>query len=259
MNVQDYISSGIIESYVLGLASAEERARFEQYCQQYPALVTARNAFEIALEKQCQEHAVPPPAELKTKVLEAIRHQSPEEKTKVATMTTPATRSASPLRWAVAAAIILLLAASVFAYQFYTENKKLRARIDSMNGEMDEVALERKIMYDPNLLAVNMSPLPKAAPSSAIIYWDSTAASVYMIVKNMPQLPSDKQYQLWALINGQPKDLGLFDVDATGKKVLKMNNVQKADAFAITIEDRGNKGGPTPERMQTMGKPAKPI
>jgi len=37
--------------------------------------------------------------------------------------------------------------------------------------------------------------------------------------------------------------------------MLKMNNTQKADAFAITIENRGNTGGPNLEELQTMGKP----
>lgn len=255
MNVQDYISSGIIESYVLGLASAEERAQFEQYCNEYPELVAARTAFEIALEKQFMDNAVAPAPEIKTKVMEAIGREPAIEKAKVISMKNTAGRSGNRLRWAVAAAVILLLGASVFAYTLYTENKKLQARIKSHDEEMDQVAMELKIMYDPNLMAVNMMPLQKTGPSSATIYWDTTSANVYMVVKNMPQLPSDKQYQLWALINNQPKDLGLFDVNKKGKAVLKMNNAQKADAFAITIENRGNKGGPTPERMQNMGKP----
>jgi hypothetical protein len=33
-----------------------------------------------------------------------------------------------------------------------------------------------------------------------------------------------------------------------------MKNTQKADAFAITIESRGNTGGPNLEQLQSMGK-----
>jgi anti-sigma-K factor RskA len=54
---------------------------------------------------------------------------------------------------------------------------------------------------------------------------------------------------------GKPKDLGLFDPQGENKVMLKMNNTRKADAFAITIEKRGNTGGPTLEEVQTMGKP----
>ncbi|HYM92945.1 MAG TPA: hypothetical protein VET23_02325, partial [Chitinophagaceae bacterium] len=62
MNVQEYISSGIIESYVLGLASAEERKEFEIMCEQHPEVLQARIAFEQSLEKQAMENAVDPPA-----------------------------------------------------------------------------------------------------------------------------------------------------------------------------------------------------
>ena len=36
--------------------------------------------------------------------------------------------------------------------------------------------------------------------------------------------------------------------------ILKMKNTQNADAFAITIEARGNTGGPDLEQLQAMGK-----
>jgi hypothetical protein len=51
VNIQEYISSGIIESYVLGLASDEERREFEQTCAQYPEVLAARIEFELAMEK----------------------------------------------------------------------------------------------------------------------------------------------------------------------------------------------------------------
>jgi anti-sigma-K factor RskA len=102
-------------------------------------------------------------------------------------------------------------------------------------------------------MVVNMVGTQKASPGSASIYWDSTSTNVYMVVKNMPKLPTDKQYQLWALIDGKPVDLGLFD-QPQPNVILKMKNIQKADAFAITIESRGNTGGPNLEQLQSMGK-----
>jgi len=96
----------------------------------------------------------------------------------------------------------------------------------------------------------------KVAPrSSSNIYWDSTNSNVYLIVKNMPKLPNDKQYQLWAIIDGKtaPKDLGVFDA-TDDNVILKMKNTQKAQAFAITIEKKGGSPSPTLDSMQSMGK-----
>ena len=92
-----------------------------------------------------------------------------------------------------------------------------------------------------------------APTSSANIYWDSASSNVYLIVKNMPKLPSVQQYQLWALIDNKPKDLGVFD--ATDQNViLKMKNTQKAQAFAITIEKQGGSPSPDLQKLQSMGK-----
>ena len=56
------------------------------------------------------------------------------------------------------------------------------------------------------------------------------------------------------MIDGKTKDLGSFDVSDDKKVMLKMNNTRRADAFAITIEKRGNTGGPDLDELQTMGK-----
>lgn len=45
-----YIQSGVIENYVMGLASQTEREEFEQLCTKYPELVEARRKFEESLE-----------------------------------------------------------------------------------------------------------------------------------------------------------------------------------------------------------------
>lgn len=253
MNIQEYISSGIIENYVLGLASPEERMEFEQLCAQYPELAEARNNFELALEKQVLENASVPPAGVKEKIWSAFQ-QTPSSKTpKIITME-PTTNRSSGLRWVAAASIILFLAAGFFAYNFYDKNKKLvnsnkelQARINQKDSLLDE----QKIMSDPNITVISMVGTRPGAPS-ANVYWDTTSSNVFLVVKNMPKLASDKQYQLWALIEGKPVDLGLFD-GGKEKMILKMNNTQKADAFAITIENKGNKGGPLGQ-VQSTGK-----
>lgn len=258
--------SGIIESYVLGLASREERTEFENLCKLHPELLEARQQFELALEKQLLNQAVQPASEVKEKVMNAIRQQSTENQTKVITMQSSNTSRNSSSRWVAAASVILLLGAAFFAYKFYSQNQELQKTnqelqvraesSDSLQILVDQLAAEKKIVEDPNVAVVNMVGTTQAPASSASIYWDSTSASVYLVVKNMPELPSDKQYQLWSLLDGKPTSLGLFDIKGTDNKkfFLKMENARKADAFAITIENRGNTGGPNLEQLQNMGK-----
>ncbi|HEY2721354.1 MAG TPA: anti-sigma factor [Chitinophagaceae bacterium] len=251
MNIQEYISSGIIESYVLGLATPEERAEFEQLCSQYPELVEARNKFEIALEEQATQSSVMPSANSKERIWNTIQQSSASSNTPKIIAMESRPRRRSGLGWVAAASIILFLGTGYLAYTFYNQNKELKKSNSEMAAKIEKSDSVQTIVNDPNATVVNMVGL-KGSPLSANIYWDSTSANVYMIVKNMPKLASDKQYQLWALIDNKPVDLGLFD--GGEKVILKMNNTQKADAFAITIENRGNTGGPNLPQLQSLGK-----
>ena len=264
MNIKEYISSGVVESYVLGLLTAQERFEFEQYCEAYPELKAARNAFELAIEKQAMENAVKPPVSIKEKVVSAIQQKPSSNTSKIIRME-PTTRRSSGLRWMAAASIILFVVAGYFAYTFYNQTKELKnsnseleAKVNRTDSILNKMLEEQRIMSDPNVAVVNLVGTTPAK-ATANIYWDSTSADVYLVVKNMPKLPSDKQYQLWSIINGpggrlQPNSLGLFDLGDNKKVMLKMSNVKKADAFAITIETRGNTGGPNLEQLQSMGK-----
>lgn len=171
----------------------------------------------------------------------------------------PGTTRSSGLKWFAAASVILFLITAYLAYSFYNKNEELQAKINrtdtivnELQAKVAEMARGEKIMHDPNVMVVNMVGL-KGSASSANVYWDSTSTDVYMVVKNMPKIATDKQYQLWALIGSKTVDLGLFDLPQSNV-ILKMKNAQKADAFAITIENRGNTGGPDLGQLQSMGK-----
>jgi len=278
VNIKEYISGGFIESYVLGLASKEEREHFEQLCRQHPELIAAREEFEKALEQQLLNQAVLPANGVKDKVMDAIRQQPTANQTKIITMENVNTNRGSSARWVAAASVILLLAAAFFAFKFYSENKKLQEKLDVANNgtgngdtkPADPKAEEEKrmndLMADPKVAVVNLNGLPKAPGASAKVLWDSTADNVYLVIKNMPKLQaSDKQYQLWSIINGQnglePTDMGLFDVGDDGKIMLKIDQrVKKADAFAITIESKGNATGkPNLNELQVLGTTPKTL
>lgn len=270
MNIKEYIStSGIVESYVLGLASDQERAEFEQLCAQYPELVEARREFEEKIERYAIDKAELPPARVKVKVLEATigtsesRQQPASNSPKIITMQNaqnPSRNSSGALKFVAAASVILLIGLAWLTYRSSNEkaelersNAALKEKLNSTDSILNKIVEEQKVVSDPNTTVVNMVGTEVAPKSSANIYWDSTNANVFLVVKNMPKLPNDQQYQLWALIDGKPKDLGVFD--ATEEKViLKMKNTQKAQAFAITIEQKGGSPSPTLKKMQSLGK-----
>ena len=271
MNVKEYISSGIIESYVLGLASAGEQAEFERMCREYPEVRDARNAFEASLENFALANQTPPLAHLRQQVLAeagALDEGRPSKEPAIA----PVVGMAAP-RWPryVAAASVVLLVASLAAnWYFYSQYKTYSSRYDTllagqsqlvknneaMQVKMSEYGQVMEMLRDTAMSVVKMgghgvrtSPAPE---SMATVFWNTRSSDVYVMVNHLPASAADKQYELWAIVDGKPVAAGVFDVNSSSL-LIKMSSIGRAQAFAVTLERRG--GSPTPEGpMYVLGK-----
>lgn len=261
MNVKEYINSGVVESYVLGMATETERQAFEQMCAAFPEIAQARDAFERSLEAELLQDATPPPAFLKEKLLLEIK--PPVAETGYPLEEETPVRRLNPWKWVAAASLLLLAGVGYWAYTTNEKYNDLVARQASMEKEMQQSTAQlQNLQQDAEMLRHPMLPVAlkgtaEAPQAQATIFWDTTATKdVYMVINNLPQAPSDQQYQLWALFDGKPIDLGVFDVDVQQKRLLvKMKNVQNAQAFAITLERRGRSNPEVPEgKMYVMGK-----
>jgi anti-sigma-K factor RskA len=249
VNVQEYISSGIVESYVLGLASDEERREFEQVCTQYPEVLKARTNFELTLEKQAMQNAIAPPAGLRNKILGQL--DSPG---KVVSMQAAPAKS-SWLKYAVAACMILLAGSLYYNISLYNKNKSLQSNYNNAIVKLNDMENDMHVITDTGNSSIKMAAMkgqPVSPASYATVYWDTTSKDAYLLINNLPMPPSHMQYQLWALLDGKPVDLGMIDSEFFVKQnrlLLKAKNVQNAQAFAISLEkkDRSNTTAPDGE------------
>jgi anti-sigma-K factor RskA len=250
VNTQEYISSGIVESYVLGLASDEERREFEKMCQQYPEVLAARTSFELAMEKQAMENAITPSAGMKSKIWEEIGATA-----KVVSMEQAPVKAINWWKYAVAACL-LLLAGSVYMNLTLSEkNRKLQDTYQNTVAELNSMKKDFQVITNnPNIKMAAMSGLDISPRSYATVYWDTTSHDVYLMANNLPLPANDMQYQLWAFINGKPVDLGYFDVKKE-KLLIQAKNAQGVEAFAITLEKKGRPDASKPEgQVYVMGK-----
>lgn len=72
MNIQQYISSGIIESYLLGLVSDEESAELESMCRIYPELDIEIQQCQQRMERMMFDEPAFPPMEIKERIIQRI-------------------------------------------------------------------------------------------------------------------------------------------------------------------------------------------
>jgi anti-sigma-K factor RskA len=256
VNVKEYINSGIVESYVLGLATDAERQAFEQTCVAYPEIAEARDAFERSLEDQLMRDAVTPPSFLKEKIQQQIA-------TVTTTYSSPEGEAEAPVRrmnvwrFLAAACFIGLLGVGYWAYTTNENYKEALAKqsatekqLQQSTAQLETLQQQADVMMKPGMKMVSLKGTAMAPQAQTAVFWDTTGTNdVYLMINNLPQPATDKQYQLWAIFDKKPVDLGLInDYDVRQKRLLvKMKNVQNAQAFAISLEKKGGSSKETPE------------
>jgi anti-sigma-K factor RskA len=269
VNVQDYILSGIVESYVLGLASPEDSAEFERMCAAHSEVRSARNAFEVQLESSLQKQKLEPPRELKSRIFSEIGMQKDADFTKAPIRKLALVPRVGFARYVAAASLVLLAGSVILNFYLLNQYKISIAQNKELLAAQTQVASANQIMQtklqtyenalslmkNPLMAIVKLPGVPTSpAPSSmATVYWNTESKEVYLLVNQLPKPVSDKQYQLWAIVDGKPVDAGVFDMDE-GVSFVKLKAILKADAFAITLEKRGGSTTPDMGAMYVMGK-----
>jgi mannose-6-phosphate isomerase-like protein (cupin superfamily) len=70
--ISDYINSGIIEEYVLGLCSNEDKLEVEQLAQSHPEILSAINNFSQSIEHYTNENLIEPDPAIKPMLIATI-------------------------------------------------------------------------------------------------------------------------------------------------------------------------------------------
>lgn len=274
MNTSAYIDSGILEEYVLGVVSAQERQEVDCLSHVYPEVQDELVRLEKTLEQYALLHQTPVRSGLKNEIFsqmnfEPIAAVDTVEDNDIRPLTREYEPESSPTRplWgliAVAASVLLAIFATWMAYQYGAargENEKLTAQVNTLDERTN--TLQQKAEYsealaanyrDPNVKIVRMPGLEKAPDSEVVALWNQQTNAVLLDVQNLPTPPTGKQYQLWTIVNGKPVDMGMIDQDFNGKLLRMKASNPNAAAFAITLENTGGVPSPTMEEMYVMGK-----
>jgi anti-sigma-K factor RskA len=269
VNPHEYILSGIVESYVLGIASPDESAEFERMCDAHYEVRAARNAFELQLEQSLLNQKLEPPRVLKSRIFSEIGMEKDKQPTRIITRTPALIPRKGFARYVAAASLIMLLGSVLLNLYLLDQYKKSIAQYKELVATQTQIAganqvIQTKLetyenalglMKNPKMAIVKMPGVPASpAPSSmATVYWDTESKEVYLLVNRLPMPVPEKQYQLWAIVDGHPVDAGVFDMDKDFSFV-KLKTIPKAEAFAITLEKKGGSTTPTMDAMYVMGK-----
>lgn len=266
MNIEEYISSGILEAYVMDQLSPAERTEVEQAVALHPEIREELDAIERSMESLAFATMVEPPVGIKEKLMARVdKDASDQKEAHVVQMQTD--RSYGILKFAAAASVMIALASAVMAFTYWkkwqgaegrladmiAQNAQFAENYNHVNQQLDNIQNAVSIMNNTAYKRVVMAGTDNAPDAQATVYWNETTADVYLSIQNLKELSQDQQYQLWAIIDGKPVDAGVFDPN-TGNFLVQMKNITSgAAAFAVTIEPRGGSENPSLETMQVVG------
>jgi anti-sigma-K factor RskA len=268
LNTKEYISSGIIESYILGLASPEEAGILECVMKNNAEVKAAFEEAQKTLEDLATAQAVTPPDDLRTKIWNKIQQeQNDEEPSPFVSADIPAAKPQEEIRiqgnnnwkvYAVAASVLFLIsvAGNIFWMSDQAKTKQEIARISTEKKNQD-LAMQKmnqkmEMISNPDMKMVMLKGVEKHTDSKAMVFWDTKTKEVYLNADSLPKAPEGMQYQLWAIEDGKPVNAGMYTEDKDSK--IALANIPKAQAFAITLEKQGGSPVPTMENMYVMGE-----
>ncbi len=250
MQIEEYISSGILELYVVGATTEEENREIEQMAQSNELIRNELRKIEGSIENFAQLGAVSPPLDIKQKIWENLKNDS--------TKSVKIFQINSIRFYAIAASVVLLISVG-FNFVLFSNLKETEEKLAIAQTENFRIAEEVKInqlnytyaqkeidlLRNPNGEVADLISTSPEFVANAYVYWDKKNKEVFINVQKLPVPEGNKQYQLWALVDGKPVDAGVFEVGLKGLQ--KMNKIENAQAFAVTLEKFGGSTTPTSE------------
>lgn len=252
MDPKSYIQSGILEQYVLGKLTEAEAAEVERFANEYPEIKAELEAIENALKEYAVLHGKTPPPGVLASVLKKIETQ--QLISKKATLSRRALSIVALLLFGLGAIIYYLYQQNVFQQQ---ELEATALRLDQQAISCDSIAQENAnlreridVLTRPDTRSIIMEGTDLSPNAIASVFYNSTSREAILNIVNLPTPPTDKQYQLWAIVNGAPVSAGVFDM-TNDTSIQDIAFIANAQTFAISLEKRG--GNPTPTEVHLMG------
>lgn len=263
MDIKKYISSGILEKYVLGLASEEERKEVEMYASGYPEIKAELEAIEIAMEKYAQLQGIETPVGVEAKIntqIDNLKNGKPRKSNPDDSSTFGG--------WG----MIFLLGGMLVATGWWAFSNQQKAAIEAerlstlttqfetLQSDCNETSKENEalknkiqILQDPDNQIIKLEEVgDKYKNVLASVFFNKAKQKSYLRPNALPSTPSDMVLQLWAIVDGTPTDMGLIEVATDSDELIEIPFIENAAAFAITVET-GRNPAPNLEELVVIG------
>ena len=230
----------MLEKYLLGTTTPEESMQVERYIAMYPEVRKTYDELQENLETFAKMYALKTPEGLKARILNRIKAQN--------------TGRRKFQRYAVAASIAALLFAGS-SYFFWNQNQNLqdenvivnnriRTLEEDMKEQLEDVRNQFIVLNNPQTKKYAVNGNKKAKELKAVAYINPVKKLSYINVRNLPNLPDNQCYQMWAEVNGEMVNLGVIQSVDDKDHLRPLPYAENAVSY-ITIEPQGGNDTPT--------------
>jgi anti-sigma-K factor RskA len=268
-DLKAYIESGVLEFYVLGDLTRNEKLEVELMLKKHPELRAELLEIEKTLQKYSETHAENPPDYLRSTILDVLDTREEKDTNPVVPITTDHNKNNS-YKYAFAASVALLLLSLIAIINLNSQlkesnhhiailrqsNQKFAKQVNYVEDQLETAKQSLKIFHNPDQYKlVSLKGTQNAPTASMMIAFSPEKEEVMidMAALKMPANDSEHQYQLWAMVDGKPIDLGVFDVKSDTTGMIKMKSLKNVQAFGVTLEPKGGSINPTMDQMMAMG------
>lgn len=242
--IKIFLDSDLLEKYLLGTTNTQESLQVERYIAMYPEVLETYNELQDNLETFAKIHAVKTPDGLKNKILSRIKSENAGRR--------------QFFRYAIAASFTAIMFAGA-SYFFWNQNQNLQEeniivnnKIESikedMREQLEDIRNQFIVLNNPKTKRYNIKGNNNAKELKAIAYINPVKKLSYINVKNLPNLPENQSFQMWAEVNGEMINLGIIDEVGGQEKLLALPYADEAVSY-ITIEPKGGNNTPTIENI----------
>ncbi len=252
MNKDQFLNTGLLEQYALGLTSEEENQEVEKYLKAYPELKKEVEEIRKAIEHYAMQQAIPPHPRVKSKVMSEIASQK----------SVPSSFGSSVNRWLSVAA--LLSFAAVFGLLFlYTQKQTQHQQLKREFAELQLAcdSKEERVLADLELFQflkhhqtqkISLNSITANSVPEAVAFWNPMEGKAYANLGTLPAPPEGKQYQIWADIDHVMISVGLLKNNPADLQAIEF--LADAESLNITIEPEGGSEKPNTEQLVVSGR-----
>jgi len=238
--IKNFLESDLLEKYLIESTSVEETLQVERYIALYPEVREAYNELQENLETYAKLHSLKTPEGLKERILDKIKKGKSVKKHFFA--------------YAIAASFIAFLFAGT-AFFFYNQNQdlvekntivsnKIKGMEQDMRNQLEDMRNQFIVLHNPQTKKYQVNGNKKAKELKAVAYVNPVKKLSYINVRNLPYLPEDQCFQMWAEVNGKMVNLGVIKDFSDKDHLLALPYADNAIGY-ITIEPKGGNQKPT--------------